>query len=100
MFTNPYHEGFYKMAVMYLGYYKNGIIDLDILNRTIVPKEILSTLYEIMVAEKKLMSLESLPIEQKQAWWDESKKYSVGLKRTDQIKVAKSIYCLSKLAEL
>lgn len=100
LFKDNYEQGFYEIGMIYLSKYQEGKIELDILKNAQIPKEILSTLYAIMVKNKMLVPVEKLTKEEKETIWNEAKQYAVGMNKANQQKIWKSVYVLNKLSQL
>lgn len=108
MFKDSYDNTFYECAIDYLRWYDNYLnkekgkpwFRLEMLNENVVPKEILSTLYFIMLKNKMIEPIEKMSPEDKEALWQEAKPYTQGMNRDNAMKVVRAVWALSKLGQL
>lgn len=100
MFADEYDECFYRVGKLYLSKYESGKLEINVLMSALVPKEILSTLYAIMIKNKMIEPLENMSPEDKQALWLEAKPFTKGMDKNGCMKVVRSIWVLLKLSQL
>lgn len=73
---------------------------MEMLYEDMIPKEILSSLFDIMVKNKMLEPIEKMSEEDTEWLRTETRKYCAGMDDKGKMKIAKSIMCLNKLSQI
>jgi hypothetical protein len=78
-------------------YQKDQQAFIDVIGNTVVPKQVITALYEMFVYRKEIEPIETLPDEEKKKIWDKAKVYTGSLE--DKIMISYSIYLLESITK-
>jgi hypothetical protein len=76
-------------------YQKDQQAFIDVIGNTVVPKKVITALYEMFVYRKEIEPIETIQDEEKKRIWDKARTYAGSLE--DKIMISHSIYLLESI---
>jgi hypothetical protein len=70
---------------------------IDVIGNTVVPKKVITALYEMFVYRKEIEPIENIPKEERQRIWNKAKVYKGT--QDDSIMISYSIYLLESITK-
>jgi hypothetical protein len=78
-------------------YQKDQQAFIDVIGNTVVPKKVITALYEMFAYRKEIVPIENIPKEERQRIWNKAKVYKGT--QDDRIMISYSIYLLESITK-